>query len=102
MHILRIESLDDPRLAPYRDLKATSFTRGSSTFVVEGEKLVRRLLASDFQVESLLVAERLLPTLDLQGHWHASVLAVSDSRIKQIVGFDFHRGMLACAPQTRS
>ena len=41
----------------------------------------------------MLVAERLPPTLDLQEA--GSVLAVPESGIKQIVGFNFHRGMLA-------
>ena len=53
-----IDDLDDPRLVLYRHLKATNETRGGDTFVVEGEKLVCRLLASRFPTESVLVTDR--------------------------------------------
>ncbi len=58
-----IDDLDDPRIAIYRSLKATNLTRGLSQFVVEGERLVERLLASRFPVVSLLVADRHEPKL---------------------------------------
>jgi tRNA G18 (ribose-2'-O)-methylase SpoU len=95
--ILRIDDLDDPRLAPYRALKKNNATRSSSHFVVEGDKLVRRLLDSDFQILSLLVAEQHLPAVaDLANH-DVDVLVVDRPAIEQIVGFNFHRGMLGCA-----
>ena len=43
-----IDDLDDPRIAIYRSLKATNLTRQLGQFVVEGERLVERLLASRF------------------------------------------------------
>ena len=58
MAILRIDDLDDPRLAPYRALKKSNATRSSDHFVVEGDKLVGRLLDSDFAIQSLLIAEQ--------------------------------------------
>jgi tRNA G18 (ribose-2'-O)-methylase SpoU len=97
MPILQIESGNDPRLAPYRSLKATNATRWSDHFVVEGDKLVRRLLASDFPVDSLLVARQLLGAVDASVIDAVDVLVVPDSWIEAIVGFNFHRGMLACA-----
>ena len=39
-----IDDLDDPRIAVYRSLKATNRTRDLGQFVVEGERLVDRLL----------------------------------------------------------
>ena len=50
-----IDDLDDPRIAVYRSLKATNQTRGLDQFVVEGEKLVERLLASRFPIVSILL-----------------------------------------------
>jgi tRNA G18 (ribose-2'-O)-methylase SpoU len=97
MPILKIRSLDDPRLGPYRDLKKSNATRWSGNFVAEGEKLVRRLLASDFQIESLLLGERYLPALAAAVPDHCDILVVPDAWIAQIVGFNFHRGVLACA-----
>ena len=49
-----IESIDDPRLAPYRDLADTGGP-DDARFVVEGETLVERLIASEVEVDSLLV-----------------------------------------------
>lgn len=97
MAILRIDDLDDPRLAPYRALKKTNATRASGHFVVEGDKLVRRLLDSDFKVLSLLVAEQNLPAVFDAADRDVDVLVVDRSAIEQIVGFNFHRGLLGCA-----
>ena len=58
-----IDDLDDPRLAIYRSLKTTNLTRGLDQFVVEGEKLVARLLESRFPLVSVLVTDRHLPAL---------------------------------------
>ena len=94
-----IESLDDPRLVAYRHLKETNATRSAQRFVAEGEKLVVRLLASGLPVESLLVgrhhAERFCHLVGPA----APVYVVADAWIEQIVGFDFHRGVLACGPR---
>ena len=57
MPFVEIASLDDPRLAPYRHLKDTNLTRWSGLFVAEGEKLVRRLLASDYETATVLDAD---------------------------------------------
>jgi tRNA G18 (ribose-2'-O)-methylase SpoU len=95
--ILRIDNLDDPRLAPYRALKKSNFTRSHAHFVVEGDKLVRRLLDSDFKILSLLVAEQHLPAVSDVTDRDVDVLVVDRPAIEQIVGFNFHRGMLGCA-----
>ena len=58
MRRVPITDLDDPRIAVYRSLKATNQTRGLDQFVVEGEKLVRRLAASRFPVVSILATDR--------------------------------------------
>jgi tRNA G18 (ribose-2'-O)-methylase SpoU len=96
MAILRIDSLDDPRLAPYRNLKTSNDTRHAGCFVAEGQKLVERLLASDCIVRSLLVADRYLAQC-AQRELPLDLLSVPDDWIERIVGFNFHRGILACA-----
>jgi len=53
-----ITHLDDPRIAVYRSLKLTNQTRGLGHFVVEGAKLLERLLASRFPVVSVLATDR--------------------------------------------
>ncbi|HTU26243.1 MAG TPA: RNA methyltransferase [Pirellulales bacterium] len=91
-----IDSLDDPRLAAYRHLKDTNATRWSERFVAEGEKLVVRLLASELEVESLLVGLRHLERFGSLAGPGTAVYVVPDEWIEEIVGFNFHRGVLAC------
>lgn len=96
MPLIPIQNLDDPRLACYRDLNQRNLTRLSGLFIAEGEKVVERLLASRFAVESLLAeppfAERYAPRLDPS----VPVYVVPRRLMCQTVGFAFHRGVLAC------
>ena len=92
-----IGSLDDPRLSPYRHLKRTNHTRRAGLFVVEGEKLVARLLASRYRVHSLLLGERYAQRSSLALPGHAPVYLLADRLIEELIGFNFHRGALACA-----
>ena len=46
MPLIPVQSLDDPRLAPYRNLKERELAREGDRFIAEGENLVKRLLAS--------------------------------------------------------
>jgi tRNA G18 (ribose-2'-O)-methylase SpoU len=96
MPIVEISSLDDPRLAPYRELKKSNLTRWSGLFVAEGEKLVRRLLASGYETASLLVGRRYLEEFAALAPAETLVLAIPDEWVESLVGFNFHRGILAC------
>lgn len=92
---VHIDSLQDPRLDPYRHLKDTNQTRWTGLFVAEGEKLVRRLLASRFSVASVLVSEPYVEQFaPLAGE--VPLLIVPEALIEPLVGFNFHRGVLAC------
>jgi tRNA G18 (ribose-2'-O)-methylase SpoU len=91
-----IDNLDDPRIAVYRGLKASNLTRGLAQFVVEGERLVERLLASRFPVVSVLVTDRHLPRLDAKIPEGVPTYVISHEVIDGLVGFRFHRGVLAC------
>ncbi len=73
-----------PRAAPAR-----SSPRGTSWCAA--------LLASDFTVESLLVSERYQPQFSSLAPAGADMLVVPDAWIEQLVGFNFHRGILASA-----
>jgi len=97
MPLEHINDLDDPRIALFRTLKATNQTRGLDQFIVEGEKLVRRLAASRFPVVSILATDRfdhsrLAETLPDD----VPVYSVPYEKIHEIVGFPFHRGVLGC------
>jgi tRNA G18 (ribose-2'-O)-methylase SpoU len=96
MPIVPITRLDDDRLAMYRDLKVTNLTRNSGKFVVEGEKLLDRLLASPFELDSVLATDRLAPALSARVPAEKPLYVVPEPRIGEIVGYNFHRGVLAC------
>ena len=51
-----ITSLDDPRVAPYRNLRERTL-RGENLFIAEAALVVRRLIESDYQVQSILATE---------------------------------------------
>jgi tRNA G18 (ribose-2'-O)-methylase SpoU len=91
-----IVDLEDPRIDVYRSLKATNRTRDLDQFVVEGERLVARLLQSRFPIVSVLLAERYEHKLERPIPADVPAYVVPDPMIDRIVGFPFHRGILAC------
>ena len=99
---IAIESLEDPRVAAYHDLKTKRLVRDGNLFIAEGTKLVERLLASDYRTESVLIAER------REAEWVAKVpvdvpLYVIPQQLgEQLTGFNFHVGVLACGLRKRS
>lgn len=90
-----VESAADPRLRGYHDLKHQS-TERLTTFIAEGEKLVRRLLESGCRTESLVctptVLERLRPAIPAD----VPVYVVATPLISELIGYQFHRGALGC------
>ena len=91
----------DPRLAPYRDLKDRRLAREGGRFIVEGEHLVRRLLASDFEAESVLVTERRAERFLADAPGECPVYVVPEELLEGLVGFHFHRGVMACGLRRR-
>ncbi|MBL8826976.1 MAG: RNA methyltransferase [Planctomycetaceae bacterium] len=87
---------DEPRLRVYRQLKQTNLTRWSGQFIAEGDKVVDRLLASGLEVQSVLVARRWLETYVTKVPAQVPLLVIADDELPQLVGFEFHRGVLAC------
>jgi tRNA G18 (ribose-2'-O)-methylase SpoU len=97
-----ISDLDDPRLAVYRSLKATNQTRRLDQFVVEGEKLVARLLVSRFPVVSILATDRFVDRLETPLPAEIPLYVVPFEQVHTLVGFPFHRGVLACGQRRAS
>ncbi len=96
MPLIPITTIDDPRLLSYRDLSQRNLTRQSGLFIAEGEKVVERLIASDFEVASLIAepayAERYAPQVPPE----TPIYVVSRDQLETTIGFNFHRGILAC------
>lgn len=95
MPTIEIATLDDERLAPYRQLKNPD-GRGPETIIAEGEKLVRRLLESSCRVESVLCTTAAAELLRDVIPADLPVYSAPTSLISQLIGFKFHRGALAC------
>jgi tRNA G18 (ribose-2'-O)-methylase SpoU len=96
MPLFSIADLADSRLNPYRDLTTKNLTRKSGLFIAEGEKVVERLIASDFEVDSLLVEPDLLDRFAGRLRPETPVYQVNREQMVAIAGFQFHRGILAC------
>jgi tRNA G18 (ribose-2'-O)-methylase SpoU len=91
--------MNDPRLDVYRNLRRRPPGRGdhADNFIVEGRWLVERLIRSDYEIESVVVqrgADR--GVLD-QATTTFPVMELPAAEIRELVGFDFHRGWLAAA-----
>lgn len=95
---LRLDSIDDPRLAPYRRLKERELARLGGRFIAESEHVVRRLLDSDFVVESVLCGERRADAMGpaMQRRPGVPLYVVADAMVHRVVGFQFHSGVIAC------
>ncbi len=93
---ITICSLDDPRLAVYRQLKRSNLTRWSGLFIAEGDKVVRRLLAANIEVVSVLAAQSYRAEFSALTPPEVPLYVLPDALLPQVVGFNFHRGVLAC------
>ena len=90
-----IVSLDDPRIAPYRNLKDRELAREGGLFIAEGELVVRRLLRSDYPVESVLLGERRRKQIAHEIPTGIPVYVAPDPIVHQIIGYRFHSGIIA-------
>lgn len=88
----------DPALTPYLSLRESA-ERPAATgrFIAEGEIVLRQLAASRFTIESILTTPGKLDALaDLYPRLpNATIYRAAKPVIDAIVGFAFHRGVLA-------
>jgi tRNA G18 (ribose-2'-O)-methylase SpoU len=102
MSVEIIAELDDPRLEPFRNLKATNRTRWANQFIAEGSLVVERLLASRFQVQSILVSRELQRQLPASVPPDCPIYLLEHALAEQLVGYTFHTGVLACGRRAPS
>ena len=105
MGVERVESLDDPRIALYRNLKDRELRERHEAFIVEGRGSLEMLLdRSPFEPESLLLSERACRSLADRISKLPDPLPVyvaSRALMAGIVGFDMYRGVLALCRRDR-
>ncbi len=95
-----ITSFDAPDVAPYRTMRRSSEHEALGLFVAEGEKVVRRLLASPFTIDSIVLPEKWLP--EFQPLLEArpediTVFLAEKSLLESLTGFSLFQGILAVA-----
>src|ERR1700690_1988579 len=97
-HVKKITSLDLPELAPYRTMRRPLEHEAQGIFVAEGEKVVRRLLESRFEVVSVLLPENHLaafrPLLESRPE-NLTVYLAEKKLLESLIGFSMYQGQLA-------
>lgn len=97
MPLIPIQTLDDPRLAVFRDVKATRHPRWAGRFIAEGARLVKRLLSSDFVVESLMLTDGRVAEFSTWLRPEIPTFVMPQALAAELVGYNFHCGAMACA-----
>jgi len=98
--IIEVGDPADPRLADYVDLRDVQLRKhleaAQGLFIAEGEKVVKRAMASGYPPRSFLMTERWLAGLEGElSSTQAPCFVVSESVAEQVTGFHVHRGALA-------
>jgi tRNA G18 (ribose-2'-O)-methylase SpoU len=87
-----------PELAPYKSLRRARDLERRRLFVAEGDKVVRRLLESPFEVVSLLLTDewlkRIQPLLEARSE-NIEVFVTTKAQIESTTGFTCHQGIKA-------
>ncbi|MBI2949579.1 MAG: RNA methyltransferase [Verrucomicrobia bacterium] len=93
-----IDTLDHPELLPYRTMRQQSDHHRQGIFVAEGEKVVRRLLASPLTVISALFPPQWLESFEplLQSRPEEIQVFLAEKKIlENLTGFSMYQGVLA-------
>jgi len=94
---IAVADLDDPRLAPYRTLRARS-ERGEEIAVADGIRVVESLLSFGVPLASLLADERELPAVRALLAGRAvpfPVFVAPSAAISAVIGYRYHGGVMA-------
>ena len=97
--VIRIDDVDDPRVADYRELREADLAGRRDAFIAESEVVLRVLVARGrFPIRSVFLAEsRLDKVADARVSLDPSVpvYVAPQAILSAVVGFRFHRGIVA-------
>lgn len=95
--IIRINSIDDPRVREYLSLKCSKKALDGGCFIAEGEKVIRLALELGLEPVSFLMEERQIEGLGKAVLSLADVPVYTSSReiLSGITGFELTRGFLS-------
>jgi len=109
---IRIVDPADPRLDDFRNLNASDKKSGEQLIIAEGTLVVPRLLASPYPTRAVVGFPGKLRAIEAElscalssADAKFSVYEVSREVLKEVAGFDMHRGLVASAdrlPSTES
>ncbi|MFD1623641.1 TrmH family RNA methyltransferase [Azospirillum griseum] len=101
--LIPIDDPDDPRIAPYRDVRERDLVGREGRFIAEGAVVVRSLVAATgHRALSLLIADKRADALaPLLARLPADtpVYTAGQALLDRVVGFPLHRGILALGEQ---
>jgi tRNA G18 (ribose-2'-O)-methylase SpoU len=94
---IEINDTSDPRIQCYANLRSGSGPDSEADwFIVEGRWCVQRLIESPHAVISLLVQSGRERETESWLAQQTPLYSLPSDQIRRLVGFDFHRGVLAC------
>ncbi len=95
--IIEIDDATDDRLQCFANLRSNAIQLAdSSCFIAEGRWCVQRLLDSNHPILSVLAERGKETELASLLADETPLYSLPPDQIRQLVGFDFHRGVLAC------
>jgi tRNA G18 (ribose-2'-O)-methylase SpoU len=95
--IIEINEASDQRLRDYANLRADVHrSADSESFIVEGRWCVQRLIESPQAIISVLLEHGKHAEIADRLPAQTPVYSLPSTQIERLVGFDFHRGILAC------
>ncbi len=94
--IFPITSMDDHRVACFRDLKDRELAAMGDLFIAEGLNTSLRLMCSSYQTVSVLLSQSRLKEIEPQVPPAVPVYVGSNETLESVIGFKFHSGLLAC------
>jgi tRNA G18 (ribose-2'-O)-methylase SpoU len=98
MHIERVTGFQRAELAPYATLRQHDEHKRAGIFVAEGDKVVKRLLESNFGVVSVVLPEKRLSEFEpliRRRPEDVAVYVMEVAELEKLVGFPFFQGVLA-------
>jgi len=93
--IHHLDTIDDPRLDIFRDLRGNNLAVQQGLFIAEGPTVARRLFASDYELHSIVLNDAKWNALDGELPDGVEICRVSNAMASELVGYSFHAGILA-------
>ena len=97
-----LTSIDDPRTLPFRNLRDPNLRNREGLFIAEGEWILERCLKNGIEMHCVLCKPSRASTLERLVPDACPIYVLPTDEISRLVGFEFHRGVLACAKRPRA